>query len=68
MDEKSKLSTVLLWLLGRGGGLGVIGTINGTNINSLPKLPMVLSDLMILLDGIKEEMLPILVQITKHQV
>ncbi|MCT4212520.1 TonB-dependent receptor [Elizabethkingia anophelis] len=37
MDEKSKLSTVLYGSWGRGGGTGVIGAINGTNINSLPK-------------------------------
>lgn len=37
MSENSKLSTVLYASWGRGGGTGVIGSINGTNINSLPK-------------------------------
>lgn len=37
MDEKSKLSTVLYASWGRGGGTGVIGSINGKNINTLAK-------------------------------
>ena len=37
MTEKSKLSTVLYASWGRGGGTGILGGINGTNINSLPK-------------------------------
>ncbi|GEN73260.1 TonB-dependent receptor [Chryseobacterium lathyri] len=37
MSEKSKLSTVVYASWGRGGGTGVIGSINGTSINSLPK-------------------------------
>ncbi|MFY7815423.1 MAG: TonB-dependent receptor plug domain-containing protein, partial [Chryseobacterium taeanense] len=37
ISEKSKLSTVGYASWGRGGGTGVIGSINGTNINSLPK-------------------------------
>lgn len=37
ISEKSKLSSVLYGSWGRGGGTGVIGSINGTNINSLPK-------------------------------
>ena len=34
MSEKSKLSTVIYGSWGRGGGTGVIGSINGNNINS----------------------------------
>jgi len=37
ISEKSKLSTVGYASWGRGGGTGVIGSVNGTNINSLPK-------------------------------
>lgn len=37
ISERSKLSSVLYGSWGRGGGTGVIGSINGTNINSLPK-------------------------------
>ncbi|HFK5583325.1 TonB-dependent receptor [Elizabethkingia anophelis] len=37
ISEKSKLSTVGYASWGRGGGTGVMGNINGTNINSLPK-------------------------------
>ena len=37
MNEKSKLSTVLYASWGRGGGTGVIGSINGKSINNLPK-------------------------------
>jgi outer membrane receptor for ferrienterochelin and colicin len=37
ISEKSKLSTVGYGSWGRGGGTGVMGSINGTNINSLPK-------------------------------
>ncbi|NML58072.1 TonB-dependent receptor [Chryseobacterium cheonjiense] len=37
ISEKSKLSTVGYASWGRGGGTGVMGSINGTNINSLPK-------------------------------
>ena len=37
MSERSKLSTVAYASFGRGGGTGVIGSINGKNINSLPK-------------------------------
>ncbi|MBU8883571.1 TonB-dependent receptor [Kaistella sp. DKR-2] len=37
MSEKSKLSSVLYGSWGRGGGTGVLGSINGTSINSLPK-------------------------------
>lgn len=37
INEKSKLSTVLYASWGRGGGTGVLGNINGVNINSLPK-------------------------------
>ena len=36
-NEKSKLSSVLYGSWGRGGGTGVLGSINGTSINSLPK-------------------------------
>ena len=37
ISEKSKLSTVGYASWGRGGGTGVIGSINNTSINSLPK-------------------------------
>jgi Outer membrane receptor for Fe3+-dicitrate len=37
MSERSKLSTVVYASWGRGGGTGVLGSINGTGINSLPK-------------------------------
>ncbi len=37
ISERSKLSSVLYGSWGRGGGTGVIGSINGTSINSLPK-------------------------------
>lgn len=37
MSEKSKLSTVLYASFGRGGGTGVLGSINGTTIFNLPK-------------------------------
>ncbi|UOE41169.1 TonB-dependent receptor [Chryseobacterium suipulveris] len=37
MSEKSKLSSVLYASWGRGGGTGVLGSINGKNINALPK-------------------------------
>lgn len=37
MTEKSKLSTVLYASWGRGGGTGILGSINGTGINALPK-------------------------------
>jgi len=37
ISERSKLSSVLYGSWGRGGGTGVIGSINGTNINNLPK-------------------------------
>jgi len=37
MSEKSKLSSVLYGSWGRGGGTGVLGSINKTSINNLPK-------------------------------
>jgi len=37
ISERSKLSSVLYGSWGRGGGTGVIGSINGTSINNLPK-------------------------------
>ncbi|MDR3273357.1 MAG: TonB-dependent receptor plug domain-containing protein [Flavobacteriaceae bacterium] len=37
MSESSKLSTVAYASWGRGGGTGILGSINGTNINNLPK-------------------------------
>ncbi|MGG5209039.1 TonB-dependent receptor [Chryseobacterium sp. MIQD13] len=37
ISEKSKLSTVGYASWGRGGGTGVLGSINGKNINALPK-------------------------------
>ena len=37
MSEKSKLSSVLYGSWGRGGGTGVLGSINGNSINNLPK-------------------------------
>ena len=37
ISERSKLSSVLYGSWGRGGGTGVLGSINGTNINNLPK-------------------------------
>lgn len=37
ISEKSKLSTVVYASWGRGGGSGVLGSINGKNINSLAK-------------------------------
>lgn len=37
ISERSKLSTVIYGSWGRGGGTGVIGSVNGTNINSLGK-------------------------------
>ncbi|WP_434980338.1 TonB-dependent receptor [Daejeonia sp. YH14] len=37
IDEKSKLSSVLYASWGRGGGTGVLGSINKTSINNLPK-------------------------------
>lgn len=37
MSEKSKLSSVLYGSWGRGGGTGVLGSINGNGINNLPK-------------------------------
>lgn len=37
ISEKSKLSTVGYASWGRGGGTGILGSINGKNINALPK-------------------------------
>lgn len=37
ISEKSKLSSVLYASWGRGGGTGVLGSINNTGINNLPK-------------------------------
>ncbi len=37
ISEKSKLSTVGYASWGRGGGTGILGSINGKNINLLPK-------------------------------
>lgn len=37
MSEKSKLSSVLYGSWGRGGGTGVLGSVNGKNIYALPK-------------------------------
>ena len=37
MSDKSKLSTVLYASWGRGGGTGILGSINGKAINALPK-------------------------------
>lgn len=37
MSERSKLATVVYASFGRGGGTGVLGSINGTTIFNLPK-------------------------------
>jgi len=37
MSEKSKLSTVVYASWGRGGGTGILGSINSKGINALPK-------------------------------